>query len=75
MWIHKIIFSPNQEILGVHDKKQQGEKSEELSEANNVPLERMFNIHNSCSAEWCFKTRASKEGKTYNNKYNEFRCK
>ena len=46
-----------------------------MSEANKVPLEHMFNSHENCSAEWCFKTRASEEGNTYNNKYNEFRCK
>ena len=35
----------------------------------------MFNSNANCSAEWCFKTRASEEGKTYNERYDEFRCK
>ena len=35
----------------------------------------MFNSHENCSAEWCFDTRASEEGKTYNDKYDEFCCK
>ena len=48
---------------------------EELSAASKVPLEHMFNFHENYSAEWCFKTRASEEGKTYNDKDDEFRCK
>ena len=32
---------------------------EELSEASKVPLEHMFNSHDNCTAEWCFKTRSS----------------
>ena len=35
----------------------------------------MFNNHDNCSAEWCFKTRASEEGNTYNDKDDKFRCK
>ena len=35
----------------------------------------MFNSHANCSAEWCFKTRAPEEGKTYNERDDEFRCK
>ena len=35
----------------------------------------MFNRHNNCSTEWCFKTRASEEGNTYNKRDDEFRCK
>ena len=35
----------------------------------------MFNSHDNCSAEWCFKTRSSEEVKTFNDKYDEFRCK
>ena len=35
----------------------------------------MFNSHNNCSAEWCFKKRASEEGNTYNERDDEFRCK
>ena len=31
----------------------------------------MFNNHDNCSAEWCFKTRASEEGNAYNNKDDE----
>ena len=52
-----------------------GETIEEFIEANKVPLEHMFNIHDNCSAEWCFKTIALEEGKTYNYKYDKFRCK
>ena len=39
------------------------------------PLERMFNSHANCGAEWCSKTRASEEVKTYNDKDDEFCCK
>ena len=46
-----------------------------MSEASKVPLIHMFNSNANCSAEWCFKTRASEEGKTYNERYDEFRCK
>ena len=35
----------------------------------------MFNSHDNCSTEWCFKTRASEEGKTYNERDDEFRWK
>ena len=35
----------------------------------------MYNNHDNCSAEWCFKTRASAEGKEYNKKHNAFYCK
>ena len=48
---------------------------EELGEASKVPLEHMFNSHENCSAEWCFKKRASEEIKTYNERDDEFRCK
>ena len=37
--------------------KKNREKIEELSAASKVPLEHMFNCHESCCAEWCFKTR------------------
>ena len=53
--------------MGVHDKKNRKKTIEKLSEASKVPLKHMFNIHSNCSAEWCFKTKASEEGKTYNN--------
>ena len=56
-------------------KKDREKTIEELSAASKVPLEHMFNYHENCSAEWCFKTRASEEGKTYNGKDKEFRCK
>ena len=46
-----------------------------MSEASKVPLEHMFNSHANCSAGWCFKTRASEEGNTYNKRDNEFCCK
>ena len=32
----------------------------------------MFNCHENCSAEWCFNTRSSEEGKTYNYKDDKF---
>ena len=38
-------------------------------------LKDMFNSHDNFSAEWCFNTRSSEEGKTYNDKDDEFRCK
>ena len=75
MWMHQIRCSLTQEILGVNDKKEQGKTIEELSEASKVPLEHMFNNHDNCSAEWYFKTRASEEVNTYNDKDYEFRCK
>ena len=56
-------------------KKNREKTIEELSEASKFPLEHMFNSHANCSAEWCFKTRASEEGKTYNEIEYEFRCK
>ena len=46
-----------------------------MSEASKVPIEHMFNSHANFSAEWCFKTRASEEGKTCNERDEEFRCK
>ena len=46
-----------------------------MSAASKVPLEHMFNCHENFSAEWCFKTRSSEEGKTHNDKDDEFRCK
>ena len=46
-----------------------------MSEASKVPLENMFNSHDHYSAERCFNTRESEEGKTYNNKDDKFRCK
>ena len=55
--------------------KKNRRKIEELSEAIKVPLEHMFNSHDNCISEWCFKTRASEEGKTYNDKDDRFRCK
>ena len=56
-------------------KKNREKTIDELSAASKVPLEHTFNCHENCSAEWCFKTRASEEGKTYNDKDGEFRCK
>ena len=35
----------------------------------------MFNSHSNLSAEWCFNTRASEEGKTCNKKDDKFCCK
>ena len=51
-------------------KKNRETIIEDLSEASKVPLE-----HANYSAEWCFKTRASEEGKTYNERNDGFRCK
>ena len=39
--------------------KKSGKKIEKLSEASKVPLEHMFNSHDNCIAEWCFKKIAS----------------
>ena len=55
--------------------QNRGKKIEELREASKIPLEHMFNSHNNCSSEWCFNTRASEEGKIYNERDDEFRCK
>ena len=74
MWVHQNRCSPTQERLWVHDKKE-WEKIEELSEASKVPLKHIFNSHDNCGAEWCFKTRAPEEVKTYNGKDNGFCCK
>ena len=46
-----------------------------MSEASKITLEHMFNINGNCSAEWCFKTRAPEEVKTYNETDNGFRRK
>ena len=51
--------------------KKNREKTEELSEASKVPPKHMFNSYEKCSTEWCFKTRVSEEGKTYNDKDDE----
>ena len=72
MWVHQRRFPLTQERLGVQDKKNREKTIEEFSEASKVPLGHMFNSHDNCSAEWCFKTRASEEVKTYNNKDDEF---
>ena len=75
MRVHQIRCSLNQEILGYMIKKNREKTIEELNEASKVPLKQMFNSHDSCSVEWCFKKREPEEGKTYNDKDNEFRCK
>ena len=75
MWVQQSRYSPTQEILGVHDKKEQVKTIQELIEAGKVPLEHMFNSHDNCIAEWYFKTRASEEGNTYNEIDDEFHCK
>ena len=56
-------------------KKNREKTIEELSAESKVPLEHMFNCHENCSAEWCFKSITSEEGKIYNNKDDEFLCK
>ena len=75
MWMHQSRCSTTQEGLGVHDKKEKEKTIEELSEESKVPLEHVFNNHENCSAEWCLKTIAPEEGKTYNEKDIEFCCK
>ena len=40
-------------------KKNREKIIEEFSAASKVPLEHIFNCHENCSAEWCFKTRVS----------------
>ena len=52
-----------------------GGEIEELSEASKVTLEHMFDNIENCSVELWFKTRASEERNTYNDKDDEFRCK
>ena len=54
-------------------KKDREKTIKELSEARNFPLEHMFNSCDNCIEEWCFKTRASEEGKIYNKTDDEFR--
>ena len=46
-----------------------------MSEASKVPLEHTFNSYGNCSAEWCSKTRALEEGKTYNETDDKLYCK
>ena len=75
MRVHQSRCPTAQKRLGVHDKEEQGKTIEELSEASKIPLEQMFNSHDNCSSEWCFNTRASEEGKTYNEIDDKFRCK
>ena len=75
MRVHQSRCPQNQEILLVHDKKEYGKTIEELSEASTVSFERIFNSHDNCSADWCFKTRAPEEGNAYNDKDDGFRCK
>ena len=70
----KQMLSISRNIGGARLKKY-GETIEELSEASKIPLEHMFNSHDNCSSEWCFKTRASEEGKTYNDNDNGLCCK
>ena len=40
-------------------KKNREKIIEELSEVSNIPLEHMFNNHDNCSAECCFKKISS----------------
>ena len=75
MRVHQSRCPPAQKRLGYMIKKNREKTTEELSEASKVPLEHMFNSHDNCNAGWCFKTRASEEGKTYNERDNKFRCK
>ena len=49
-------------------KKNRKQNLEELRQASRVPLEHMFNHHDNCRVEWCLNTRASAEGKEYNEK-------
>ena len=56
-------------------KRNMEKTIDELSASSKVPLEHMFNCHGNFSPEWCFKARASAEGKTYKDKDDEFRCK
>ena len=46
-----------------------------MSEASKVTLEYMFNSNDNFSLEWCFKTRSSEEGNTYNDKEHAFQHK
>ena len=63
------------DLVSVHNKNNRGKTIEELSEASKVPLRHMFNSLDNSSADWCFKTRASEEGKTYNKKDDGLGCK
>ena len=49
-------------------KKNRDKIIEYLSKASKVPVEHMCNKHEDFSAEWYFKTRASEEVNTYNDK-------
>ena len=73
--MHHRRSSPAKIILADHDKNNREKTIEQLSEASKVPLEHMFKNNYNCSGEWYFKTRASEEVNTYNNKDYEFCCK
>ena len=45
--------------LGCMIKNNREKTIEELSAASKLTLEHIFNCHENCSSEWCFKTRAS----------------
>ena len=53
-------------------KNNKEKNIEDFSEASKVPLERIFKTPDNFSAEWCFKKRAPQEGRTYDDKDDEF---
>ena len=57
--------------IGLYDKEDL-KKLEEFQQASKVPVEHMLNNNDKCSSEWCFKTRASENGKEYNDKDRKF---
>ena len=75
MRVHQIRCPPAQKYWGYMIKSIREKTNEEFSEEIKVFLEHMFNSHDNCSAEWCFKTRASEERKTYTKRDDEFCCK
>ena len=48
--------------------RQNKDKSiEEFVTAAQAPLEHIFDNHQFCEPQWCFKLRAQQEGKPYNH--------
>ena len=58
--------------IGLYKEKNGNNGLDKLQESRKVTLEHMLNNHEHCSSYWCFMTRASVEGKKYNDKDDEF---
>ena len=72
--VPKHILPDTRNIGGTWQKHYRKNTIGELSEASKITIEHMFNSHSKFSADWWFKTRASEEWKTYNDKEDKLRC-